>query len=171
VLIAVNGEASTGREANEPAATISANHGAAKYRAVLVVSAYGGAFAGAEGREPDRPPTMCLAQEPSVTVNGQSGGRQPWRAVLLEGSNAGQSSTYATRPRPDDEPAHTITASKVATRAVVGSRVVSLTPRALARLQSVPDSYRLPANRRLACRIIGDGVPSLLAQRIVEANR
>jgi site-specific DNA-cytosine methylase len=40
---------------------------------------------------------------------------------------------------------------------------------ALARLQSVLDSYQLPDNRRLACSIIGRGVPCLLAQAIGEA--
>lgn len=48
-------------------------------------------------------------------------------------------------------------------------RVIKMTPRALARFQSVPDSYQLPTSNRLAARIIGNGVPWLLAQRITES--
>jgi site-specific DNA-cytosine methylase len=53
-------------------------------------------------------------------------------------------------------------------RAVVGARVVSMTPRALARFQSVPDWYELPDKRTLAARVIGNMVPPLLMQRIGE---
>jgi DNA-cytosine methyltransferase len=48
-------------------------------------------------------------------------------------------------------------------------RVVSMSPRALARFQSFPDSYVLPEKAGLACRVIGNAVPSLLAQRIIES--
>ena len=37
-------------------------------------------------------------------------------------------------------------------------RTVSMTPRALARFQSLPDAYVLPERKALACRIIGNGV-------------
>jgi site-specific DNA-cytosine methylase len=47
--------------------------------------------------------------------------------------------------------------------------VVSMTTRALARFQSLPDSYRLPENKSLACTIIGNGVPSLMGLRIFES--
>jgi site-specific DNA-cytosine methylase len=46
---------------------------------------------------------------------------------------------------------------------------VKMTPRALARFQSVPDSYQLPESRALASRVIGNGVPWLLAQRVTES--
>jgi site-specific DNA-cytosine methylase len=48
-------------------------------------------------------------------------------------------------------------------------RVVQMTPRALARFQSAPDTYQLPQSNKLACRVIGNGVPSLLAQRVAES--
>lgn len=48
-------------------------------------------------------------------------------------------------------------------------RVVAMTPRALARFQSIPDDFALPDSRGLACRIVGNAVPSLLAQRIGES--
>lgn len=47
-------------------------------------------------------------------------------------------------------------------------RVVQMTLRALARFQSFPDWYQLPDSRALACRIIGNAVPALFAQRLGE---
>jgi DNA (cytosine-5)-methyltransferase 1 len=129
------------RESHEPAYTVMPQPFRPP-RAVLVISAYSGAL----GRQPDRPPTVFFSLGPSGTVLCQSGARQPWRAVLLEGSQ-GETQTGDG-----------------------AGGVVGLTPRALARLQSIPDSYHLPDHRILACRIIGDGVPPLLARRIVEAN-
>lgn len=46
-------------------------------------------------------------------------------------------------------------------------RVISMTPRALARFQSIPDSYILPENKSLACKVIGNGVCPLLYQKII----
>lgn len=47
-------------------------------------------------------------------------------------------------------------------------RVVRMTSRALARFQTVPDWYELPEKKSLACKIIGNGVPCLMMQRIME---
>jgi DNA (cytosine-5)-methyltransferase 1 len=47
--------------------------------------------------------------------------------------------------------------------------VVKITPRGLARFQSVPDWYILPKPDTLAAKIIGNGVPCLLYQRIAES--
>jgi len=47
-------------------------------------------------------------------------------------------------------------------------RVVKMTPRALARFQSLPDSYQLPDKSSLACTVIGNMIPSLMMQKIVE---
>jgi DNA (cytosine-5)-methyltransferase 1 len=46
-----------------------------------------------------------------------------------------------------------------------------MTPRALARFQSFPDWYELPERASLACRIIGNAVPPLLMQRVMEAQK
>jgi DNA (cytosine-5)-methyltransferase 1 len=46
--------------------------------------------------------------------------------------------------------------------------VVAITPRCLARFQSFPDWYELPAKRTLAATGIGNAVPPLLMQRIAE---
>jgi site-specific DNA-cytosine methylase len=70
-----------------------------------------------------------------------------------------------------DAPVVTITASQPRHpfRAWLSQgRVVKMTPRALARFQSVPDSYVLPDKSSLACTVIGNMVPSLMMQKIVE---
>jgi len=69
-----------------------------------------------------------------------------------------------------NKPVFTISATqtKRILRAAVPGRVVAMTPRCLARFQSFPDSYELPDNNALACRIIGNAVPPLVAQRIAE---
>jgi DNA (cytosine-5)-methyltransferase 1 len=41
----------------------------------------------------------------------------------------------------------------------------------LMRIQSFPDSYILPAKVKLACTVIGNAVPPLLYQRVIEANQ
>jgi site-specific DNA-cytosine methylase len=48
-------------------------------------------------------------------------------------------------------------------------KVVSLDARAIARLQSVPDWYELPEAIGVAVTLIGNGVPCLLAQKLMEA--
>lgn len=47
--------------------------------------------------------------------------------------------------------------------------VVAMTPRAIARFQSFSDSYQLPEARTLASRVIGNAVPPLFAQKLLEA--
>lgn len=68
------------------------------------------------------------------------------------------------------QPSHTIAAS--ANRRTIRAwldcgRVVSMTTRALARFQSVSDSYQLPTNNALACKVIGNGVPPEMARRFL----
>ena len=103
----------------------------------------------------------------SVTVT-TSHNQRDMRAVLLDMHNAARDATV----RGANEPCST-QGSSMASRpshqlAVLPSRVVSMTPRALARFQSVPDAYRLPDKRTLAARVIGNMVPPLLMQRIAE---
>jgi len=43
-----------------------------------------------------------------------------------------------------------------------------MSPRCLARFQSVPDDYVLPENDTLAVRVIGNMVPPLMMQRLLE---
>jgi DNA (cytosine-5)-methyltransferase 1 len=47
-------------------------------------------------------------------------------------------------------------------------RVVQMTPRALARFQTWPDWYPMPSTISLACTIVGNGVPVLMARLLIE---
>jgi hypothetical protein len=64
----------------------------------------------------------------------------------------------------------TLPQSQLADNALLpDGKVVSLDARAIARLQSMPDWYELPAPIGVAVTLIGNGVPCLLAQRLMEA--
>lgn len=105
--------------------------------------------------------------EPIFAVSAQYLGRA--RAVLLDGNNAG-AQKGAPIMRKAGEAAFTVTGARSAVhRAILPSaRVVGMTPRALARFQSFPDSYRLPASRTLAAKVIGNAVPPLMVQKLAE---
>ena len=100
------------------------------------------------------------ATEPMVTVTATTHSKAAMpRAWLVESKNANQQ--YGDGMRADHEPSHMPKAWLSA------GRVVKMTPRALARFQSLPDSYALPEKASLACTIIGNMVPSLMMERIV----
>lgn len=106
------------------------------------------------------------ADEPRHIVSAGDGGFTP-KAFIITGGNA-------SNPEParfEHEPVQTVTSNSKATagnRAWLSSgRVVAMTPRALARFQSIPDSYILPENKRLACTIIGNAVPPKLYETII----
>jgi DNA (cytosine-5)-methyltransferase 1 len=120
-------------------------------------------------------PTALLVEgcEPPCTVNGNVP-----RALLLDDqfSSAGgvHGNDRGVTFTDGDVPAFTITtrdSQRLKTVLLDHADVRSLTPRALARLQSVPDSYQLPEKRKIACSIIGRGVPCLLAQAIGKCVR
>ena len=72
-----------------------------------------------------------------------------------------------------DDPVFTQTSSmdKRPSRAWIScGRVVKMTPRALARFQSFQDWYAMPDKAKLACTVIGNAVPPLLYQRVIEAQ-
>jgi DNA (cytosine-5)-methyltransferase 1 len=125
-----------------------------------------------ETKNGSRLPALPERGEPSPTALTEP---SRLKVVLFDGgSNASRESTI----READTPAMTIQAGvnrrPITTPAVNHgggqARVVRLTPRALARLQSFPDTYILPDDRRVAGRIVGNAVPPLLMQRIIEAN-
>jgi DNA (cytosine-5)-methyltransferase 1 len=92
------------------------------------------------------------------------------KAYLVDGTGNSYGATVTVVD--GTNPANTVKASsgKKASRAATPSgRVVRMTPRALARFQTMPDWYALPEKNALACRIIGNGVPCLMMQRIMEA--
>jgi site-specific DNA-cytosine methylase len=92
------------------------------------------------------------------------------KAYLVDGTGNSYGATVTVVD--GTNPANTVKASsgKKASRATTPSgRVVRMTPRALARFQTVPDDYALPEKNTLACKVIGNGVPCLMMQRIMEA--
>ena len=105
--------------------------------------------------------------EPAFTVTGGTKVTDN-RAVLVAGLLNSDSTTLTTRA--GGQPSFTVTTqdNQRDTRAWTGARVVAMTPRALARFQSVPDWYELPTKRALAAKVIGNMVPPLLMQRIAE---
>jgi DNA-cytosine methyltransferase len=103
--------------------------------------------------------------EPMVTVAAGQKSIGTVRAFIV-----GQDSKCTTRER--EEPLFTLTAepNREYIRAWLSQgRVVQMTPRALARFQSIPDCYRLPDKNGLACTVIGNGIPSRMGARIIEA--
>jgi DNA (cytosine-5)-methyltransferase 1 len=71
----------------------------------------------------------------------------------------------------EHEPSHTITSGHLAGKHrawLSQGRVVKMNARTLARFQSLPDAYVLPDKSSLACTVIGNMVPSLMMQKIVE---
>jgi len=113
---------------------------------------------------------LCVTRqikEPAATVVA-SEAKRPTRALLIgdQSANAGK----GVQVREASELALTVRAMEnggAAPRAISKTRVVAMTPRALARFQSFPDSYRLPEAHGLACRVIGNAVPPLMYQKIV----
>ena len=88
--------------------------------------------------------------------------------VFVEGTSAGPRPPTVLTP---DLPALTICGGGGGRvhRAWLGQgRTVRMTTRALARFMSCPDTYTLPASNKLASTVLGNGVPCLLSQRIME---
>lgn len=109
------------------------------------------------------------AHEPTRCVNTSNSMR--WRAYLCDTSNAGRDPTVLD----EHTPSMTIQAwhgrrpSHMPVSWLSSGRVVGMTPRTLARFQSVPDAYILPPRAGFACKIVGNMVPPVLMRRIVES--
>lgn len=114
-----------------------------------------------------RPPTMRLANQPATTVLGGGGGRV-YRVFLMPGVNASNNNYF----RLQEEPAHVVTSarSNPPRAQLADGRVVKLTPRCLARFQTFPDSFQLPKGKKLCQQGVGNAVPPLLYQRLIEAQ-
>ncbi len=100
----------------------------------------------------------------TITVNSTKS-----RALLVDGKLNDRSTTLTQRE--PTEPAFVTTTShnqRDVKASLPSGRIVAMTPRALARFQSFPDWYELPAKRALAAYGIGNAVPPLLYQRIIE---
>lgn len=108
------------------------------------------------------------ARDSPVLTGSQS--QHPFRAVLVGGGNTSdEQAAIGVGCSESDEPTRCVAPNGDRWKATDGYRVVAMTPRALARFQSVPDDYILPTKNALACRIVGNGVPCLLARRIMES--
>ena len=146
------------RHADEPANTVLANHAGRGMRAFLMQAQ------GAAGKG------YRLSDEPMQSVTAAHGTAK-YRAFLVGGAN-----TSSVQAAPGvgvsqmDEPTRTVCCSNsVQWRAWLSrGRVVQMTPRALARFQAFPDSYILPNNKTLACRIVGEAVPPLLYEKLIK---
>jgi DNA-cytosine methyltransferase len=141
-------------QAHEPAFTVTANTNQKNIRAYLV---------GDQHRQ------LRTHDEPAVTVRaGETGGAEP-RAFLVDGQANEDGSSLTLRQQA--EPSYTVTSSgtkRPARACVERGRVVKMTPRALARFQSFPDTYELSGKATLDCRGIGNACPPLLMRRIYE---
>jgi DNA (cytosine-5)-methyltransferase 1 len=145
------------RECQRPAGTLST---CSAHRAILIEGDAAG----------ERAPATLPPDAPSFAIKTASGGRVH-RAILVgvQGYHGNVQTLGA------GEPAFTpnTTSGAGAYRVVDGSRVVALTPRCLARFQSVPDTYPLPTkangdvDKSLAVKIIGNGVASAFMRALV----
>ncbi len=117
------------------------------------------------------------AEQPAFTAKENGVGRQ--RLLVTEQANEGflvcgilndngEKLTIRSRSNPAFTVTTQINQRDIKAALPGGYKVVSITPRALARFQSVPDEYWLPEKRGLAAKVIGNMVPPLLMQRIAE---
>lgn len=148
------------RTIDEPAYTVTANSNMNGVRACIVSGQYD-----RPASEPGRRPQVREGSEPSFTVTASYKG--DWRAIPVDSQNAGRD--YVTT-RMDREPAFTVTnPAKARPRAVLSTgRIVRLDNRCLARFQAFPDWYELPDSKTVAARLVGNAVPPLMYQKIVE---
>jgi site-specific DNA-cytosine methylase len=143
------GTYSSSIDASLPADTITANRNQKGIRA-FIVDGYGG----------EMKTTIRDADEPAFTQTATTRSSKPIRAFVMDGGN-----TSSKTIRMGDEPIYTMASNmnKVATRAHVNGRIVKMNIKALGRFQTVPDWYQ-----GLTVKINGNGVPCLMAQRILE---
>ncbi len=88
------------------------------------------------------------------------------REFVINGANA--SSKFSFPIVAPGAPIFTITSNfgKIATRMQIGGKIRMASPRCYARWQTMPDSYALPSDKKLACTIIGNGVPCEFVRRV-----
>jgi len=143
----------------EPANTIVANHERRPMRAFIV---------GTNANDTSKAKIYQTADDPVQVIRTPGDGRE-LRAFLVGGGNT-QLAQVDSKARNESEPSFTVFAGdNHRSRAWLSQgRVVSMTPIALARFQSIPDSYILPESKKLACAIIGNAVPPLMYQKIIK---
>lgn len=139
---------------NKPATTITSNRNQGFIRAHLAPVQ----GANSTGR-PDTAPAPVIAANHDASK---------YRAFVVGRTKDGYGSRVTVRM--EEEPFMAVASShwKHGQRAAVHGRVVAMTPRALARFQSLPDWYQLPEKKSQAVHMIGNGVPSLGMKKIIE---
>jgi DNA (cytosine-5)-methyltransferase 1 len=115
--------------------------------------------------------TTRVEDEPSFTLTGTQLKGMP-KVLLIE--NTGARSDRPLQYKEETEPSWTIRAMGQDSHwhkanVLERGKVYQINTRCLARLQSFPDSYILPERNSVAGMILGNAVPPLLAQRIMEA--
>ncbi len=113
-------------------------------------------------RSPDRP---CFTQ--TATID-----KHPTRCVLIE--NTGARSDRELQAREATEPCWTLRAMGQdghyhRANAILNTRIVALDIACLARLQSFPDNYQWSGKKSLDGKIIGNSVPPLMYQKILQS--
>lgn len=144
----------------EPIDTITLDNGT-RYRAFIVDCQKAG------DTETERGVTLRQGDAPVFTITGGKGKRQPVRAWLVQGGNQWSPVVSSNEPSPTVNNVSRV--GNIPRAWLSQGRVVSMTPRTLARFQSIPDSYILPESKALACKVIGNGVPPLLYQKIIQS--
>lgn len=142
-----------------PAFSIAASSSLSQTRAFIISDQSGSAGKGLQIRTED---------EPITTIRANEKGRALQRAFLFDSAHSGRNATV----RNQDDPSFSIQAwhgrrpSQMPFSWLELGKVVSMTPRCLARFQSFPDSYVLPEKNSLACKIIGNAVCPLMYEKI-----
>jgi DNA-cytosine methyltransferase len=159
LLAAVQGEQSDIFYDDEPAQTITSAHGEAKYRAFLFESKNANQQWGKGYKEETQ-------HSPTVTAYDRPA-HQP-KALLVGDQRSHNGSKVISRL--EEEPCLTIDTrpSGKWKSYLPEGRVVQMTSRALARFQSVPDSYKLSGHNTTNCIAIGNGIPSLIIKILTE---
>lgn len=104
--------------------------------------------------------------EPAQTVVVHSSKHPPPRAFIMPNENS-SSSVVREAGEPSPTVGATARVGNVSRAWLDSGRVAKMTPRALARFQSVPDSYILPSKTSLACTVIGNMVPPKLYEAVI----
>lgn len=122
----------------------------------------------------------CEDNAPAMTIlSGMNRPSAMPRALLVGGANTSdEQAAPGVGVSEDMAPACTVNAtnSQYWRAWLEGGRVVRLTPRALARLQTFPDEYQLPEAANLACLGIGNACPpvgfaNVMANLLEAVNR
>lgn len=141
---------------DEPAFTV-AGSAAGRLRAFVV-----------DGMNAGERVTVQNGDDPFFAVTGSQKGTH--RAFLVDGKKRDREGGVTVADGNEQTPTVTASQTKHPFRAWLSQgRVVAMTPRALARFQTIPDSFILPKKKTLAGKGIGNGVPCLMYQRIAEA--